>query len=413
MSKSPADIPTTGPEDYQADIETLTKKALEIGLGYLPIHFRIASQDDLAEIASFGLPNRFNHWYFGGIYKNLKIQQDQKIFKILELVLNTDPIYAFLLDSNSRLENLTVIAHVLGHVDFFVENCWYARSDKTILNRCEEHSRVIRKLRQEHGKEEIDSLITAALTLASSISPFERDPSKRLERPYYFLQDLLETRSRNFAEGDAEGDQIRLRAQILGMMCQEQEYFDLIARTQIMNEGWASFVEFKLLEGFLPREDWLTFSLNFSKRPAPYLIGFNLWSEIFKKKGWLGVYEIRAYYEDVAFIDEFLTQELSEALDLFVQERDSGKRNSDVRKVKAKIIEEKLTKNVPVVTVTSFSEEDGALHLSCQDESRTLDRKRAELFLAELRRLWPHPIKISDAENDYCLNEEGFTREKR
>lgn len=413
MPATPEDIPRSGPEDYQEDIVTLTTRALELGLGYLPIHFRMATQDDLAEIASFGLPNRFQHWYFGGIFKNLKTQQEQEVFKILELVLNTDPIYAFLLDTNSRVENLTVIAHVLGHVDFFVENCWYSRSDKTILNRCEEHARVIREMRGEHGKEEVDAWITAALTLASSVTAFEKDPAARSQRPYYFVQEQLEELARERPEGDPEGDRSRLVARIMGMMCREQEYFDLIARTQIMNEGWASFVEFKLLEEFLPGKDWMTFSLGFSRRPPPYVIGFTLWNEIFRAKGWEGVFQVRAFYEDVAFVDEFLTQELSEKLDLFVQDRETGQRNYQVAAVKAKIIEEKLTRNAPVVTVRGLEPETRELHLACQEDARTLDKKRTELFLRELHQLWPHPLRISDTENDYCLTEEGFTRQKR
>lgn len=406
-------VPRGGPPDYQEDIERLSAMALELGLGYLPIHFRMASQDDLAEIASFGLPNRFNHWYFGGIYKNLKIQQEQEIFKILELVLNTDPIYAFLLDTNSRLENLTVIAHVLGHVDFFVRNCWYSRSDKQILNRCEYHARKIRELRLTHGKEPVDELITAALTLATSVSPFDKDPEARRRRPFYFVLELLEREARERVEGDRFGDHSRLCARVLDMMRQEQEYFDLIARTQIMNEGWASFVEFKLLEAYLPPSDWMTFSLNFSKRPAPYLIGFTLYSEIFKKRGWEGLFEVRAYYEDVAFIDEFLTQELSTDLDLFVLNRETGERDYDLRKVKERIIEEKLYKNSPVVEVVRFDEDTGHLTLECQDPDRTLDKRRTELFLREVHRLWPRPITLSDAENDYKWTEEGFVREKR
>ena len=406
-------IPRGGPPEYQEAIEALTRLAMETKLGYLPIHFRMATQDDLAEIASFGLPNRFNHWYFGGVYKNLKLQQDQEIFRILELVLNTDPIYAFLLDSNTRLENLTVIAHVLGHVDFFVENCWYSRSDKQILNRCEYHARTIRSLRDEHGKEHIDGLITAALTLATYATAFEKDPAERRKRPFYFLQERLEKAARRAPAEDEFGDHCRLAGRILGMMQREQEYFDLISRTQIMNEGWASFVEFKLLEDYLPPEQWMGFSLSFSKRPAPYLIGFTLYQDIFKRRGWEGVKEVRRYYEDVAFVDEFLTQDLSRELDLFVMDRESGERDYDVRKVKEKIIEEKLYKNSPVVEVKGIDEDSGELKLISTDPDRTLDRKRTELFLAEIFRLWPRPLLLSDAENDYRRNAEGFSREKR
>lgn len=402
-----ASIPAGGPREYQADIRALSEAAIDLGLGYLPIHFRMATQDDLAEIASFGLPNRFQHWYFGGIFKSLQVQQEQELFKILELVLNTDPIYAFLLDTNTRLENLTVIAHVLGHVDFFVENCWFARSDKDILNRCERHARSIRHLRKSHGKDLVDDWITAALTLAtSSVTAFERDPAKRRNLPFYFFLEKLEEKAQDDLESPSSA-----RYRILEMMRHEQEYFDLISRTQIMNEGWASFVECKLLESFLPPGNWAKFSLNFAKRPAPYLIGSTLYQHLFRQRGWKGVFEIRKYYEDVAFIDEFLTQEISRELDLFVLDREKQTRDYDIQKVKAKILEEKLTRNAPVLEALGLDPSQRA-QLRCTDPSRTLDRTRVEVFLKECTRLWPDGVVLEDVENRYVLDPEGFRREK-
>lgn len=402
-----------GPAEYQEAIDALIGVGEGFGLTFLPIQFQVANQDNLAELASFGLPNRFNHWYFGGVYKNLKIQQEQQVFKILELVLNTDPVYAFLLDTNTRLENLTVIAHVLGHVDFFVNNCWYSRSDKGMLNRCEMHSRAIRELEGVHGKTLVEGIVTAALTLASGISAFEKDPALRLKRPFYFLQEAIATRLPELRPDDPKATPLRIASQVLEFMRREQEYFDLIARTQIMNEGWASFIEFKLLERFLPKEEWLTFSLSFSKRPAPYLIGFTLLNEIFRKQGWPGLLKVRAAYEDVAFIDEFLTAPLAKALDLFVLNRENGEKDFDLKKVKEKIIEEKIWKSAPVVEVERLDPESGHLVLKHQDPERTLDKKRAELFLQELHKLWPWDLTLSDAESDFRFTATGFSREKR
>lgn len=403
----------TGPEDYQADIDELVGKAHALRLGQTPIHFRMASQADLTEIASFGLPNRFNHWYFGGIYKSLKTQQEQEVFKILELVLNTDPAYAFLLDTNTRLENLTVIAHVLGHVDFFVENRWYARSDKDMLNRCEQHARAIRTLRDQHGAREVDDLITAALTLATGATAFERDPAIRQQRPFYFVLEQLSRLAERPSAPPERKAQASLAVRILEMMRREHEYFDLIARTQIMNEGWASFVEFKLLEDHLDASHWTDFSLGFSRRPPPYVIGFTLYQDLFRRKGWEGVFEVRKYYEDVAFVDELLTAELARALDLFVVDRETGARDDDLRKVKAKMIEEKLHKGAPLVVVSPDQPEDGQLLLVHQDPERTLDRKRAELYLREVHRLWPEGVRLLDNEHEYRYGEAGFQREKR
>ena len=42
--------------------------------------------------------------------------------KVYEVVLNNDPSYAFLLDTNTNIANTMVAAHVIGHVHFFKNN---------------------------------------------------------------------------------------------------------------------------------------------------------------------------------------------------------------------------------------------------------------------------------------------------
>ena len=105
-------------DELQRVIKKLRTIGEGFGLSFDEIFFEEATTDNLSMVASFGLPNRFTHWYFGGIYKNLKIQQDEKMIQILELVLNTVPSYAFLLDTNTKLENWMVIATFMATLIF-------------------------------------------------------------------------------------------------------------------------------------------------------------------------------------------------------------------------------------------------------------------------------------------------------
>ncbi len=507
--------------NYKQEITRLRRLGDGFGLNLVSICFERASKDSLSLVASFGLPNRFSHWYFGGIYKNLKIQQDESIFSILELVLNTNPPYAFLLDTNSHLENLMVIAHVLGHVDFFRSNCWYAGSkykagsDQDMLNKCELHSRSIRDLSQRFGKERVDDIIAAVMTISGTVNVFEVNQKERRKRLLYFLQEqlekrqplrekqleLLETRiqqadtqlqlqqgrnerqptkrlesrqarleekrgkleqqlekvenrlqsppekqrpvtsrkqaddlaprleslqaSLTSSDGKVRDDLHELRApveqlidtylhsRIIPMIGQETEYFDVIGRTQIINEGWASFIEFKCLEKFLDPAQWLEFSLHFSKRPPPYLIGFTLFASIFNQGGWDRVLEVRKSFEDIAFVDQYLTQELSEKLDLFMLDKETGEKDFDSRKVKEKIIEEKQHKGQPQVVVEEFDDRSLTITLKHVEDERTLDKKRCELFLKEVHLLWPHEVVLLDSENVYRVNNRGFSLERK
>ncbi|WP_445671801.1 SpoVR family protein [Paenibacillus sp. FSL R5-0378] len=50
------------------------------------------------------------------------MQYDFGLSKIYELVINSNPCYAFLLDGNSLIQNKLIVAHVLAHCDFFKNN---------------------------------------------------------------------------------------------------------------------------------------------------------------------------------------------------------------------------------------------------------------------------------------------------
>lgn len=400
-------------KEYTGLIRKCREHGESFGLSFKDIYWRKSNRDNLSFVASFGLPNRFSHWYFGGLYKNLKIQQDENLISILELVLNTDPVYAFLLDTNSHLENLMVIAHVMGHVDFFKNNTWYQKSDPDMLNKCELHARTIREMGEEYGTRKVEDIIEATLTIANTVNVFERDAKKKAQRLIYFVRDAVRVRSNGMKKSDPRWVDLKLTYQIMGMMAEEMEYFDLIGRTQIINEGWASFVEFKILEKLLKPGEWLEFTLQFSKRPAPYLIGFTLFNDNFRKGGWPAVLDIRRVYEDIAFIDRYLDQKLAEDLDLFVVDKETKERDSSVRKVKERIIEDKDTRGQPQIQVKELDNKTNVLTLENPDAERTLDKKRTELYLKKVQVLWPFEIALLDGETVYRIKQGTVSTEKR
>ena len=400
-------------DELQRVIKKLRTIGEGFGLSFDEIFFEEATMDNLSMVASFGLPNRFTHWYFGGIYKNLKIQQDEKMIQILELVLNTVPSYAFLLDTNTKLENWMVIAHVYGHVDFFRNNRWYKKSDRDMLNKCEQHARFIRRLTPVVGKERLDDVIASVLTITSSVNPFELDKKKAEKRLLYFLAENVPIAMRALPKSDPRRQQLSVAARVLPRMRKEMDYFDLIGRTQVINEGWASFVESRILKDFVSPEDWLTFSLTFGNRPAPYQIGFALFKSIFEQGGWEKCRHVRSLYEDITFVDEFLTQEHCEQLDLFVMNKDSKKKEYDVRRVKERIIYEKLYKGQPLVVVNDYNRKTREITMVNTEKERRLDRKRTELFLASLHKLWPFEMHLRDGEMTFHFGERGFSHERK
>lgn len=381
-------------ETYRSVIDNIEALAREKGLSFDPVVFRLTDSDELAEVASMGLPNRFIHWYWGGAYKELTLQQNKEVFSILELVLNTNPSYAFLRGSNTYLQNVLVIAHVYGHVDFFKNNHWYRKSNKNMLNETELHARTIRKYELQHGRDKVEPLLDSVLTVSRTVNAFERNPNERRKLLMYFLEEKapLEDWERH----------------TLQMIREEAEYFDLIQRTHIINEGWATFVEAELLREVLTSAEWASVSVQLCNRPAPYTIGYTLFHRVKAERGFDSTLEMRSYYEDVRLIDEVLTEEMVKRLDIFVYDPKEKQKSYDLQQVKDMLISQKLFKGEPYIEVEPSSHHR-ELVLVHRDEERKLDPKRVGLFLKAVHSLWRNPVRLRANGKVYSFDRRGFS----
>jgi len=383
-----------GVESYRGVIDRVEGLARERGLSFDPVVFRLTDSDELAEVASMGLPNRFIHWYWGGAYKELTLQQNKEVFSILELVLNTSPSYAFLRGSNTYLQNVLVIAHVFGHVDFFKNNHWYRKSNKNMLNEAELHARTIRKYEATYGRERVEPLLDAVLTVSRTVNAFERNPAVRRRLLIYALEEKapLEEWERH----------------ILTMIREEAEYFDLIQRTHIINEGWATFVEAELLRDVLTSREWASVGVQLCNRPAPYTIGYTLFQQVKNDRGFHRALEMRTYYEDIRLIDEVLTEEMVRALDIFVYDPKEKQKSYDLQRVKEMLITQKLFKGEPYIEVEPGPHQR-ELVLVHRDEERKLDSKRVGLFLKAVYLLWRNPVRLRANGKIFTYDRRGFS----
>src|SRR5438128_12641720 len=114
-------------------VEEIWKASQKTPLDPFPIHFEVVPASIMYEVGSYGLPGRFSHWTHGRAYQQIKTMYDYGLSKIYELVINTNPAYAFLLENNSVLQNKLVAAHVLAHVDFFKSNRYFEHTNRSML----------------------------------------------------------------------------------------------------------------------------------------------------------------------------------------------------------------------------------------------------------------------------------------
>lgn len=380
--------------EYEAVVARVEKLAQDLGLRWDPVVFRLSEAEELAEVASMGLPNRFVHWYWGGAYKEIRLQQEKSLLSILELVLNSRPAYAFLRRSNTYLQNVLVIAHVYGHADFFANNHWFQKSNKNMLNEAERHARTLREYEARYGLQTVGQLVDACLTVASSVNAFERDPARRRRRLVYFLEKHAPLEP--------------YEQEVLQAIREEAEYFDLIQRTHITNEGWATFVEATLLREILSAREWAEVSVHLCARPTPYTLGYALFGAIQRQRGLQGALEVRRYYEDVRLIDDTLTQELVDRLDLFVYDPRDRSRNTHVEAVKEMLIEQKLNRGEPRVEVED-PDHPRDLVLVHVEEGRRLDPRRIALYLKAVYGLWRHPVRLRANGKLYTYDRRGLS----
>ena len=275
-------------EEARVEIEALAKG---YGLDFFETIFEMCTYEEINMIASYGgFPTRYPHWRFGMEFLQMQKSYEYGLSKIYEMVINTDPSYAYLMDCNLVVDQKLVMAHVFGHVDFFKNNLWFAPTNRRMLDQMANHATKIRKIMDRHGQTEVEAFIDICLSVENLIDPYaphiqrqrtiseaqveqaelDRSVSKIPAKPYMdrhinppeFLkaqkkkkQEELQ-KMKSFPESperDVLGFLIqhaplkRWQRDVLNVIRDEAMYFAPQGQTKIMNEGWATYWHTKMM----------------------------------------------------------------------------------------------------------------------------------------------------------------------
>jgi stage V sporulation protein R len=256
-------------------------EAREFGLDPFPTHFELVPAAIMYEFASYSLPGRFSHWTHGKAYHRQKMQYDFGLSKIYEMVVNTNPSYAFLMEMNNLLQNTFVAAHVFGHTDFFKNNAYFQHTSRRMIDKVSIHAERIAKYEFDHGKAEVERFLDAVLSIQEHVdyNLFIRDdePDNKDEKPSTQVtseyDDLwgLERKARKAEEErekrlgkppkfpeKPEKDILQFlmlhaphlepwQRDIIEIVHTEMLYFIPQMQTKVMNEGWACLVSASLV----------------------------------------------------------------------------------------------------------------------------------------------------------------------
>src|SRR5215470_5245469 len=139
-------LKTALPRYLREEAERIEKIAQGFGLDCFPVIFEMLTYDQMNEIAAYGgFPSRYPHWRFGMEYEQLSKSYEYGLSKIYEMVINNDPAYAYLLEGNSLVDQKMVMAHVLGHVDFFKNNYFFSKTNRRMIDGMANHATRVRR----------------------------------------------------------------------------------------------------------------------------------------------------------------------------------------------------------------------------------------------------------------------------
>ena len=184
--------------------EEISKIAAEYKLDTYPNQIELISSEQMLDAyASVGMPLMYNHWAYGKHFlSNQQQYQRGQMGLAYEIVINSNPCIAYLMEENTITMQALVIAHACyGHNSFFKNNylfrAWtdadsivdYLLFAKTYIQECEE----------KHGIDAVEEILDAAHALMNHgvnrykrprpLSPAEEE-NRQTERAEYIQRTI-------------------------------------------------------------------------------------------------------------------------------------------------------------------------------------------------------------------------------
>ncbi|MFT8870683.1 MAG: SpoVR family protein [Sporolactobacillus sp.] len=448
-------------KQLEAAINEITEIAGGFGLDFYEMRYEICPAEIIYTFGAYGMPTRFSHWSFGKQFYKMKMQYDLGLSKIYELVINSDPCYAFLLDTNTLVQDKMIVAHVLAHCDFFKNNVRFINTRRDMVESMGATAERIHAYEKQYGRKNVETFIDAVLAIQEHVDPRiirkgdwldnkPGKPVKKKRKPLSEYQDLLSLDDpHESAAEEAEEARFPVRPQkdllffieeysrvledwqrdVLTMLREEMLYFWPQLETKIMNEGWASYWHARIM-----RELDLTSgeAVEFAKLNAqvvqpsrqsinPYYLGLKIFEDIEQRynhpdddlrrrgvkdgDGRSKLFEVRELESDQSFIRNYLNQSLVQREDLFLFEKkgdDYAITDKDWKSVRDQLVSMRINGGFPYIVVEDGDyQHNGELLLKHRYEGIELDLRDLQGVLTYLVQLWGRPVHLETMIEDH------------
>lgn len=294
MKKVNKPISTTSEWNFElveAYDKAIAEIAAEFRLDTYPNQIEVISSEQMMDAyASVGMPIGYSHWSYGKQFLN--VEQSYKRGQMglaYEIVINSNPCIAYLMEENTMMMQALVIAHACyGHNSFFKGNYLFrAWTDATsIIDYLVFAKNYISKCEEKFGIEAVENTLDSCHAIMNyGVDRYKRpyplstheEEKRQKEREEYLqrqINDLWRTipheeqekkvlKKARFPEEPQENLLyfIEKRAPLLEPWQREivrivrkiAQYFYPQRQTQVMNEGWATFWHHHLINTLFER----------------------------------------------------------------------------------------------------------------------------------------------------------------
>ena len=316
--------------------EEIAKIAAEYGLDTYPNQIEVISAEQMMDAySSVGMPVGYHHWSFGKQF--LSVEQRYKrghMGLAYEIVINSNPCIAYLMEENSMTMQALVIAHAgYGHNSFFKGNYLFKTwtNPDSIIDYLVFAKKYVMDCERRHGEEEVELILDSCHALMNyGVDRYKRPPRLSLQKERLrqkdreeYLQSQINDLWRTIPRTDTAEDTAKevlfpsepqenilyfieknapllepWQRELVRIVRKIAQYFYPQRQTQVMNEGWATFWHYTILntlydkglvsDGFII--EFLKTHTNVIFQPAynspyysginPYALGFAMMSDI-------------------------------------------------------------------------------------------------------------------------------------
>ena len=259
----------------------------EMGLDPYPNQIELISSEQMLDAySSIGMPIFYHHWSFGK-----RFARDETLYRkgytglAYEIVINSNPCIAYLMEENTMTMQALVIAHAaFGHNHFFKNNYLFKEeTDATgILDYLSFAKSYVATCEEKHGVAAVERILDAAHALMdqgvnrygrrrTSLSQESARAEARLTHKREAYNDLYRTlpagkKTKPVAAKDLAADRMgmpeenvlyflekfspRLKdweRELLRIVRNVAQYFYPQKQTKMMNEGCATWVHYKIM----------------------------------------------------------------------------------------------------------------------------------------------------------------------